>query len=168
MASQEIIRQAVLKTDPNWKEGDEGFVLGEDGIPCPYTINMSNLPDDETEKDFRQSIIRWFGRGEQIADNFQIPPEMSDPPSKVIDPMLDIYHYSIEKGKFNDACDVFDWARDQISQHYDYDPEFRKSVFNKKTEDFIEGVKKLANNLIDELVDPSKSFNSDFEDKRKK
>ena len=168
LASQEIIRQAVLKTDPNWKEGDEGFVLGEDGIPCPYTINMSNLPDDETEKEFRQSIIRWFGRGEQIADNFQIPPEMSDPPSKVIDPMLDIYHYSIEKGKFNDACDVFDWARDQISQHYDYDPEFRKSVFNKKTEDFIEGVKKLANNLIDELVDPSKSFNSDFEDKRKK
>ena len=63
---------------------------------------MSNLPDDETEKEFRQSIIRWFGRGEQTEDNFQIPPEMSDPPSKVIDPMLDIYHYSIEKGKFND------------------------------------------------------------------
>ena len=56
MASQEIIRQAVLKTDPNWKEGDEGFVLGEDGIPCPYTINMSNLPDDETEKDWKDHI----------------------------------------------------------------------------------------------------------------
>ena len=86
-----------------------------------------------------------FGRGEQIADNFQIPPEMSTPPSKVIDPMLDIYH-------------LFDRKREIL----------RKSVFNKKTEDFIEGVKKLANNLIDELVDPSKSFNSDFEDKRKK
>ena len=144
LVSQEI-RQAVLKTDPNWTEEDEGFVLGEDGIPCPYTINMSNLPDDETEKDFRQSIIRWFGRGEQIAGNFQIPPEMSDPPSKVIDPMLDIYH-------------LFDRKREIL----------RKSVFNKKTEDFIEGVRKLANNLIDELVDHSKVCNSDFEDKRKK
>tara|TARA_B100001971_G_scaffold170318_1_gene162338 strand:- start:128 stop:409 length:282 start_codon:yes stop_codon:yes gene_type:complete len=93
---------------------------------------------------------------------------MSDPPSKVIDPMLAIYHYSIEKGKFNDAYDVFGWVRDQINQHYDFDPEFRKSVFNKKTEDFIEGVKKLANNYIDELVDHSKHFDSDFEDKRKK
>ena len=112
LVSQEI-RQAVLKTDPNWKEEDEGFVLGEDGIPCPYTINMSNLPDDETEKDFRQSIIRWFGRGEQIADNFQIPPEMSTPPSKVIDPMLDIYH-------------LFDRKREIL----------RKSVFNKKNRRF--------------------------------